>query len=173
MPRPPLVAIARSDRDRQERAGHRARASGSTARSSAATRPPSIAVRHRHRQGRRVAEQRGIPHHLIDVADPTEEYSAARYAREAAAAIRDITARGTAADPGRRHRPLLSRADARVLSRAGARRRAAGAARARSPIAGATDGLHRMLRRVDPGVGRAHPAARSRSGWCARSRSTS
>jgi tRNA dimethylallyltransferase len=36
----------------------------------------------------------GIPHHLIDVADPLEEYSAARYARDAAAAIRDITARG-------------------------------------------------------------------------------
>ena len=39
-------------------------------------------------------EQRGIPHHMVDVADPLEEYSAARYAREAAAAIRDITARG-------------------------------------------------------------------------------
>lgn len=39
-------------------------------------------------------EQGGIPHHLIDVADPMEEYSAARYAREASAAIRDITARG-------------------------------------------------------------------------------
>ncbi len=41
-----------------------------------------------------VAERRGIPHHLIDVADPLEEYSAARYAREASAAIRAITARG-------------------------------------------------------------------------------
>ena len=41
-----------------------------------------------------LAEQQGIPHHLVDVADPTEEYSAARYARDAAAAIRDITARG-------------------------------------------------------------------------------
>ena len=39
-------------------------------------------------------EQRGIPHHMVDVADPLEEYSAARYAREAAATIRDITARG-------------------------------------------------------------------------------
>jgi tRNA dimethylallyltransferase len=39
-------------------------------------------------------ERRGIPHHLVDVANPTEEYSAARYAREAAAVIRDITARG-------------------------------------------------------------------------------
>ena len=41
-----------------------------------------------------LAEQRGIPHHMVDVVDPTEEYSAARYAREAAAVIRDITARG-------------------------------------------------------------------------------
>jgi tRNA dimethylallyltransferase len=41
-----------------------------------------------------LAARQGVPHHLVDVADPTEEYSAARYAREAAAAIRDITARG-------------------------------------------------------------------------------
>lgn len=41
-----------------------------------------------------LAEQRGIPHHLVDVADPTQEYSAAHYARDAATVIRDITARG-------------------------------------------------------------------------------
>ena len=40
------------------------------------------------------AEQQGIPHHMVDVAGPTEEYSAAHYARDAAAVIRDITARG-------------------------------------------------------------------------------
>jgi tRNA dimethylallyltransferase len=39
-------------------------------------------------------EQQGIPHHMVDVADPTEEYSAAHYARDAAAVIRDITTRG-------------------------------------------------------------------------------
>jgi tRNA dimethylallyltransferase len=39
-------------------------------------------------------QQQGIPHHMVDVADPTEEYSAARYAREAAAAARAITSRG-------------------------------------------------------------------------------
>ena len=39
-------------------------------------------------------QQQGIPHHMVDVADPTEEYSAARYAREAATTIRNITARG-------------------------------------------------------------------------------
>ncbi len=41
-----------------------------------------------------VHQQQGVPHHMVDVAEPTEEYSAARYAREAAAVIRDITARG-------------------------------------------------------------------------------
>jgi tRNA dimethylallyltransferase len=45
------------------------------------------------------AEQRGIPHHMVDVVDPTDEYSAARYAREASFAIRAITARG--------HLPIL------------------------------------------------------------------
>ena len=40
------------------------------------------------------AERRGVPHHLIDVAAPTERYDAARYAREAAAAVRQVTAAG-------------------------------------------------------------------------------
>ena len=38
-------------------------------------------------------DRRGIPHHLIDIVDPTEEYTAAQYARDASAAIRDIHAR--------------------------------------------------------------------------------
>jgi tRNA dimethylallyltransferase len=41
-----------------------------------------------------VEQRRGIPHHLIDVADPTEVYTAARFARDAERAIRDIHARG-------------------------------------------------------------------------------
>jgi len=40
------------------------------------------------------AARRAVPHHMIDVADPTEEYSAARYAREAAVVVRDVAARG-------------------------------------------------------------------------------
>src|SRR5436190_12202688 len=40
------------------------------------------------------AEQRGIPHHMIDVVDPMDEYSAARYARDASQVVRNITARG-------------------------------------------------------------------------------
>ncbi len=41
-----------------------------------------------------VEARRGIPHHLIDVADPTDVYTAAGFARDAAAAIRAIHARG-------------------------------------------------------------------------------
>ena len=41
-----------------------------------------------------MAGRRGIPHHLIDIAEPAEEYTAAEYARDAAAAIRDIHSRG-------------------------------------------------------------------------------
>jgi len=41
-----------------------------------------------------VAARRGVPHHLIDIVEPTGEYSAADYARDAAAAVRDIHARG-------------------------------------------------------------------------------
>lgn len=40
------------------------------------------------------AEQQGIPHHLVDIVDPTDEYTAARFAIDAAAIVRDIHARG-------------------------------------------------------------------------------
>lgn len=40
------------------------------------------------------AEQAAIPHHLLDVAEPTEEYSVGRYLEEAGAAIRGILERG-------------------------------------------------------------------------------
>ena len=95
------------------------------------------------------AGQAGIPHHLIDVVEPTEEYSAARYAREAAAVIRAITARGRLPivvggtglyyraltrglfeGPGR-DEPMRRRLE-RVAERRGA------------------DALHRWLSRVDP-----------------------
>jgi tRNA dimethylallyltransferase len=41
-----------------------------------------------------MAQRRGIAHHLIDIADPTEVYTAAQFAEDAAAAIRQIHARG-------------------------------------------------------------------------------
>jgi tRNA dimethylallyltransferase len=40
------------------------------------------------------AVRAGVPHHLIDILDPSEAYSAGRFALDAAAAIRDIAARG-------------------------------------------------------------------------------
>src|ERR671919_2473614 len=39
-------------------------------------------------------QRRGIPHHLIDIADPTEVYTAAQFAIDAERAIRDIHRRG-------------------------------------------------------------------------------
>ena len=39
-------------------------------------------------------ERRGVPHHMLDVADPRENYSAAKYAEEAAACVEDIRKRG-------------------------------------------------------------------------------
>ena len=39
-------------------------------------------------------DRQRVPHHLIDVADPTEVYTAARFAREASGVIRDVLARG-------------------------------------------------------------------------------
>ena len=40
------------------------------------------------------AEQAEVPHHLIDVAEPTEEWSVARFQQEARAAVADVEARG-------------------------------------------------------------------------------
>src|SRR6476646_693059 len=41
-----------------------------------------------------LAERQGIPHHLIDIVDPIDAYTAAHYARDAARAIHEIQARG-------------------------------------------------------------------------------
>jgi len=40
------------------------------------------------------AEQDGVPHHLLDLRDPWQTYSAAEFAVDAAAAVQDIVARG-------------------------------------------------------------------------------
>src|SRR5580693_1674600 len=39
------------------------------------------------------AERRGIPHHMLDVLEPSEVYSAGEYARRARELIREISAR--------------------------------------------------------------------------------
>ena len=94
-------------------------------------------------------EQHGIPHHMVDVADPLEDYSAARYAREAAAAIDDITARGRlpilVGGTGFYYR-ALTRGLFPGPSRAPAlRARLDAIAQQRGP-----ERLHRWLARVDP-----------------------
>lgn len=40
------------------------------------------------------AEMQNIPHHMIDIADPFEDYSVSRYVEEADAAVRGILSRG-------------------------------------------------------------------------------
>jgi len=96
-----------------------------------------------------VDEQHGIPHHLVDVADPTEVYSAARYAREAAAVIRAITARGrvpiVVGGTG-----LYFRALVRGLFPGPARHEALRAALDRIAVERGTGELYRWVRRLDP-----------------------
>ena len=41
-----------------------------------------------------LAEMQGIPHHMIDVAEPEEDYSVSRYCAQAAPIVEDIVARG-------------------------------------------------------------------------------
>jgi tRNA dimethylallyltransferase len=95
------------------------------------------------------AERGGVPHHLVDVADPLEAYSAARYAREASAVIRDITARGRL--------PILVggtglyyRAVTRGFFPGPARDTALRARLDRIARKRGSESLHRLLRRVDP-----------------------
>ena len=94
------------------------------------------------------AERGGIPHHLIDIVEPTEEYTAAQYARDAAACVRDIVGRGRT--------PVLVGGTGfyyRALTRGlfpGPGRDAA--LRARLELIATRRGaafLHRLLRRVD------------------------
>src|SRR5258705_2395300 len=40
------------------------------------------------------ADRRAVPHHLIDIVEPTGEYTAAQYARDAAGVVREVHARG-------------------------------------------------------------------------------
>jgi tRNA dimethylallyltransferase len=95
-------------------------------------------------------QQGGIPHHMVDVADPTEEYSAARYAREASAVIRDITGRGKlpilVGGTGLYYRALTRGFFPGPSRDVGLRGRLDRVADRRG-----TECLHRWLVRVDPG----------------------
>jgi tRNA dimethylallyltransferase len=95
-------------------------------------------------------ERRGVPHHLIDIVEPTDDYSAAQYAVDAARIIGDILARGRVPllvggtgfyyraltrglFPGPARHPELRARVRRLIDRYGDRR------------------VHRWLARVDPG----------------------
>jgi tRNA dimethylallyltransferase len=109
-----------------------------------------------------LAARDGIPHHLIDVAEPTEEYSAARYAREAGAAIRDISARGklpiVVGGTG-----LYYRALTRGFFPGPARNAELRARLERIADRKGTERLHTMLGRIDPAsAARVHARDRKR-----------
>lgn len=107
-------------------------------------------------------ERRGIPHHLIDIVDPTEIYTAARFAADAARVAREIQSRGRlpilVGGTGFYYRALTRglfpgpAADERLrerLERIAERR--------------GTGFLHRMLARVDPpSADRIHAGDRKR-----------
>jgi tRNA dimethylallyltransferase len=108
------------------------------------------------------AERQGVPHHLIDIAEPTDLFTAGDYARVAEAAIREISARGCTAvlvgGTGFYLRGLLeglspgpSRDDtvrARLLEREQKR----------------PGSIHRILARLDPAsAARIHPNDKNKS----------
>ena len=103
------------------------------------------------------ALRRGVPHHLIDIVEPDESYTAARYARDAAAAVRRITAAG--------HLPIVVggsglyyRALTRGLFDGPGRDEALRGRLTRIARLRGVEQLHRMLARVDaPSADRIHP----------------
>jgi tRNA dimethylallyltransferase len=95
------------------------------------------------------ADRRGIPHHLIDIVEPTDEYTAAQFARDAAAVVRDIHARGKlpvlVGGTGFYYRALTRGLFPGPGKDAALRRRLDSIAERRG-----VTWLHRMLKRVDP-----------------------
>jgi tRNA dimethylallyltransferase len=95
------------------------------------------------------AERAEIPHHLLDVVDPDQPFSAADYARLARAALDGVTARGrlpvVAGGTGLYLRALRRGLFAGPSRDEGLRRRLEAIAERRGDAA-----LHRLLARVDP-----------------------
>jgi tRNA dimethylallyltransferase len=107
-------------------------------------------------------EQGSVPHHLIDVADPGEEFSAAAYQRHARAALGEIAARGrlplVVGGTGLYLRALLQGLFEGPSRDEALRRRLEGLAKRFGD-----ERLHRLLRRVDPdAAGRLPPRDRVR-----------
>jgi tRNA dimethylallyltransferase len=96
-----------------------------------------------------VDERGGIPHHLLDIVDPTEAYTAARFVRDAVAAIEDIYARGRwpilVGGTGLYYRALVRGLFPGPAADAKTRARLQAIAERRG-----VEFLHRMVARVDP-----------------------
>jgi tRNA dimethylallyltransferase len=96
------------------------------------------------------ADRRGIPHHLIDIVEPVDDYTAAQYARDAAGVVRDMHARGrlpiVAGGTGFYYRALTRGLFPGPGRDAALRRRLEAIAERRDVTF-----LHRMLGKVDPG----------------------
>jgi tRNA dimethylallyltransferase len=98
------------------------------------------------------SEQRGVPHHLIDIVEPTENFTAGQYARLAAEKIEEIEARrrmallvgGTGFYLRALIHPLFEspQTDLHLRERLSQRRDSRGA-----------EYLHRLLNRIDPRAG--------------------
>ena len=97
-----------------------------------------------------VEQRRGVPHHLIDIAGPTEVYTAAQFARDAEQAIRDIHRRGRlpilVGGTGFYYRALTRGLFPGPGADEALRARLDKVARRKGP-----ERLHRILERVDPG----------------------
>ena len=101
------------------------------------------------------AEMRGIPHHLLDIADPDQLFTAGEYARLGREAIADISRRGrlpvVAGGTGFYLRALVDGLFAGPARDQGLRDRLTARERRRP------GSLHRLLRRFDPAAaGRIH-----------------
>jgi tRNA dimethylallyltransferase len=103
------------------------------------------------------AERGAVRHHLVDVVEPDDRYDAARFARDAAAAIREIRSRGRwpvlVGGTGLYYRALVRGLLPRPPADHALRAALLAEARASSPEA-----LHRRLEAIDPGAAaRLHP----------------
>jgi tRNA dimethylallyltransferase len=107
-------------------------------------------------------QRRGIPHHLIDIADPTEVYTAAQFAHDAEAVIRQLHARGKlpilVGGTGFYYRALTRGLFPGPGADEALRARLNGIAARRGP-----ERLHRLLARVDaPSAARIMPRDQKR-----------
>lgn len=108
------------------------------------------------------ADQRGIPHHLVDLVEPVEVFSAARFAREAADTARAVVARGRlpvlVGGTGFYYRALV-----RGIFPGPARDETLRARLDRVADRRGVDALHRWVARVDPAsAARIQPRDRKR-----------